>query len=33
VPVKIRLNKKYANNKTLKNYFIIIIITIVSVFK
>jgi lipopolysaccharide/colanic/teichoic acid biosynthesis glycosyltransferase len=33
VPVKIRLNKKYANNKTLKNYFIIIIKTIISVLK
>jgi len=33
VPVKIRLNRKYANNKTLKNYFIIIIATIVFLFK
>ncbi len=33
VPIKIRLNKKYVNNKTLKNYFIIILITFISVFK
>jgi lipopolysaccharide/colanic/teichoic acid biosynthesis glycosyltransferase len=33
VPVKIRLNRKYANNKTLKNYFVIIAKTIVSIFK
>ena len=33
VPVKIRLNRKYANNKTLKNYFVIITKTIVSIFK
>jgi lipopolysaccharide/colanic/teichoic acid biosynthesis glycosyltransferase len=32
VPVKIRLNRKYANNKTLKNYLIIIVKTIVSLF-
>jgi len=33
VPIKIRLNKKYASDKTLKNYFIIILKTIVSVFR
>jgi len=33
VPVKIRLNKKYANNKTVKNYFTIIIKTVGCVLK
>jgi lipopolysaccharide/colanic/teichoic acid biosynthesis glycosyltransferase len=33
VPMKIRLSKKYANNKTVKNYFIIIVKTVFTVVK